>query len=113
MYYPNQQQRWPSIPFQMYFGLGRTLAMSLHIMALAVRAVCPSALAENLPVKKIAAGENYVRASAVAGEGLGSWNKGGVNQWHFRVSNLCKHPTSWFIRNQKLAQVNNCIFRRV
>jgi PAB-dependent poly(A)-specific ribonuclease subunit 2 len=38
----------------------------------------------NLPVKKIAAGESYVRASAMAGEGIGSWSKGGVNKWFFR-----------------------------
>ncbi|KAJ6488514.1 ubiquitin carboxyl-terminal hydrolase-domain-containing protein [Mycena vitilis] len=38
-----------------------------------------------LAVSKILAGENYVRAMGVAGEGLGSWTKGGVNKWFCRV----------------------------
>jgi PAB-dependent poly(A)-specific ribonuclease subunit 2 len=38
----------------------------------------------NLPVKKIVAGENYVRASAMSGEGIGCWSKGGANRWMFR-----------------------------
>jgi PAB-dependent poly(A)-specific ribonuclease subunit 2 len=37
-----------------------------------------------LAVSKILAGENYVRAMGVAGEGLGSWTKGGVNKWFCR-----------------------------
>jgi PAB-dependent poly(A)-specific ribonuclease subunit 2 len=35
----------------------------------------------SLAVSKIIAGENYVRALGVAGDGLGSWSKGGVNKW--------------------------------
>ncbi|ETW85417.1 hypothetical protein HETIRDRAFT_432176 [Heterobasidion irregulare TC 32-1] len=38
----------------------------------------------NLAVKKVIADENYVRASGVASEGIGSWNKGGVNKWYHR-----------------------------
>ncbi|KAJ7724179.1 ubiquitin carboxyl-terminal hydrolase-domain-containing protein [Mycena maculata] len=38
----------------------------------------------SLAVSKIIAGENYVRALGVAGEGLGSWSKGGVNKWFCR-----------------------------
>ncbi|KAF7359264.1 PAN2-PAN3 deadenylation complex catalytic subunit PAN2 [Mycena sanguinolenta] len=37
-----------------------------------------------LAVSKILAGENYVRAMGVSGEGLGSWSKGGVNKWFCR-----------------------------
>jgi PAB-dependent poly(A)-specific ribonuclease subunit 2 len=37
-----------------------------------------------LPVKQIVAGDNYVRALGVAGEGIGSWHKGGMNKWFFR-----------------------------
>ncbi|KAJ6606431.1 ubiquitin carboxyl-terminal hydrolase-domain-containing protein [Mycena vulgaris] len=38
----------------------------------------------SLAVSKIIAGENYVRALGVSGEGLGSWSKGGVNKWFCR-----------------------------
>lgn len=38
----------------------------------------------SLAVKKILAGENYVRALGVSGEGVGSWGKGGVNKWYHR-----------------------------
>ncbi|KII89238.1 hypothetical protein PLICRDRAFT_160474 [Plicaturopsis crispa FD-325 SS-3] len=37
-----------------------------------------------LAVKTIIAGDNYVRAHGLAGEGMGSWGKGGVNKWQFR-----------------------------
>lgn len=37
-----------------------------------------------LPVKQIVAGDNYVRALGAAGEGIGSWAKGGMNKWFFR-----------------------------
>ncbi|KAG1748914.1 PAB-dependent poly-A-specific ribonuclease subunit PAN2 [Suillus paluster] len=37
-----------------------------------------------LQVKQIVAGDNYVRALGVAGEGVGSWSKGGMNKWFFR-----------------------------
>jgi WD40 repeat protein len=47
----------------------------------AVRGVC---FPVGGAVKKIIAGENYVRALAIAGEGVGSWGKGGVNKWYFR-----------------------------
>lgn len=36
----------------------------------------------NLAVKKIAAGEQYVRAVGVASTGVGQWAKGGMNQWN-------------------------------
>ena len=35
----------------------------------------------NTAVKKIIAGDNYIRA---LGTGLGSWSKGGMNKWYFR-----------------------------
>ncbi|KAJ7168294.1 ubiquitin carboxyl-terminal hydrolase-domain-containing protein [Mycena crocata] len=38
----------------------------------------------SLAVSKMIAGENCVRALGVAGEGLGSWSKGGVNKWYCR-----------------------------
>jgi PAB-dependent poly(A)-specific ribonuclease subunit 2 len=38
----------------------------------------------NLSVKKIVAGDNYVRALGVGSEGVGSWAKGGMNKWFFR-----------------------------
>ncbi|KAJ7184324.1 ubiquitin carboxyl-terminal hydrolase-domain-containing protein [Mycena filopes] len=38
----------------------------------------------SLAVSKILAGESYVRAMGVAGEGLGSWAKGGANKWFCR-----------------------------
>lgn len=34
-----------------------------------------------LAVKKVIAGENYVRALGISSEGMGSWSKGGVNKW--------------------------------
>ncbi|EGN96198.1 hypothetical protein SERLA73DRAFT_170610 [Serpula lacrymans var. lacrymans S7.3] len=37
-----------------------------------------------LAVKKISVGDNYVRALSIAGEGVGSWAKGGMNKWFFR-----------------------------
>ena len=36
------------------------------------------------PVQKLVAGDTYVRACGLAGQGVGSWTKGGVNKWHFR-----------------------------
>lgn len=38
----------------------------------------------SLAVSKIVAGENYVRGFGLAGEGVGSWTKGGMNKWYFR-----------------------------
>jgi hypothetical protein len=38
----------------------------------------------NLAVNKISAGDNYVRASGVAADGMGSWAKGGMNKWYYR-----------------------------
>jgi len=37
-----------------------------------------------LAVKKIVVDDNYVRAFGLASEGMGSWNKGGLNKWYFR-----------------------------
>ncbi|KAF8636661.1 hypothetical protein AX17_003467 [Amanita inopinata Kibby_2008] len=37
----------------------------------------------SLAVNKISAGDNYVRASGVAGNGMGSWAKGGMNKWFY------------------------------
>jgi PAB-dependent poly(A)-specific ribonuclease subunit 2 len=34
-----------------------------------------------LAVRKIQAGETYVRALGLAGEGVGQWTKGGANKW--------------------------------
>ena len=39
-----------------------------------------------LPLKQIVAGDNYVRALGVAGEGIGSWSKGGMNKWFFQYA---------------------------
>ena len=45
-----------------------------------------------LAVKQIVAGDNNVRALGVAGEGVGSWAKGGMNKWFYRyVSPLVLH----------------------
>lgn len=38
----------------------------------------------NTAVKKIIAGDNYVRALGTVSAGLGSWSKGGMNKWYFR-----------------------------
>jgi len=37
-----------------------------------------------LGVNRIVAGESSIRALGGAGEGLGQWTKGGMNQWFFR-----------------------------
>ncbi|KAF9228724.1 hypothetical protein BS17DRAFT_724469 [Gyrodon lividus] len=37
-----------------------------------------------LAVKQLSVGDNYVRALGTAGEGVGSWAKGGMNKWYFR-----------------------------
>ncbi|KAI6038459.1 ubiquitin carboxyl-terminal hydrolase-domain-containing protein [Pisolithus marmoratus] len=42
-----------------------------------------------LAVNQVTVGDNYVRAFGMAGEGIGSWAKGGMNKWYFR-------PTSSF-----------------
>ncbi|KNZ74766.1 PAB-dependent poly(A)-specific ribonuclease subunit PAN2 [Termitomyces sp. J132] len=39
-----------------------------------------------LAVKKLVSGENHVRALGLAGEGFGTWTKGGMNKWYFRHS---------------------------
>ena len=36
------------------------------------------------PVQKLVAGDTYVRACGLGGQGVGSWTKGGVNKWYFR-----------------------------
>lgn len=36
------------------------------------------------PVQKLVAGDSYVRACGLAGQGVGSWTKGGVNKWYFQ-----------------------------
>lgn len=38
----------------------------------------------NTAVKKIIAGDNYVRALGAVSPGFGSWSKGGMNKWFFR-----------------------------
>lgn len=38
----------------------------------------------NMAVKKIIAGDNYIRALGTASTGFGSWSKGGMNKWFFR-----------------------------
>ena len=38
----------------------------------------------NTAVKKIIAGDNYIRALGTVSTGLGSWSKGGMNKWYFR-----------------------------
>ncbi|KAF8654097.1 hypothetical protein AX16_003630 [Volvariella volvacea WC 439] len=38
----------------------------------------------HLPVQKIDAGDNYVRAFGAGGNGLGCWMKGGRNKWYLR-----------------------------
>ena len=38
----------------------------------------------NTAVKKIIAGDNYVRALGTVSAGFGSWSKGGMNKWFFR-----------------------------
>lgn len=38
----------------------------------------------DLAVKKVIAGDRYVRAVGVASEGVGQWGKGGRNQWYCR-----------------------------
>ena len=38
----------------------------------------------NSAVKKMIAGDNYVRAVGTVSTGLGSWSKGGMNKWYFR-----------------------------
>ncbi|KAK2467007.1 hypothetical protein APHAL10511_001265 [Amanita phalloides] len=40
----------------------------------------------SLAVNRISAGDNYVRASGLAGDGMGSWTKGGMNKWYHRSS---------------------------
>jgi len=47
---------------------------------LATRGVC-FPVGEKLAVKKIIAGENYVRALGMSGKGVGSWAKSGMNKW--------------------------------
>src|ERR1700676_1205575 len=42
----------------------------------------------NLAVKKIIAGGTYVRAHGIGSDGVGSWNKGGMNKWYFRCAFL-------------------------
>ncbi|KAF7305131.1 PAN2-PAN3 deadenylation complex catalytic subunit PAN2 [Mycena kentingensis (nom. inval.)] len=37
-----------------------------------------------LAVRKLIAGESYVRGIGVSGQGLGTWTKGGVNKWFCR-----------------------------
>ena len=40
----------------------------------------------SLGVKKIAAGDHYIRALGDSSNGLGSWTKGGVNKWFHRCA---------------------------
>lgn len=51
-----------------------------------MRGVCFPIDAAGMGVRKISAGETYVRAVGIAGEGIGQWSKGGVNKWHYRAN---------------------------
>jgi PAB-dependent poly(A)-specific ribonuclease subunit 2 len=60
-------------------------------------------------VKKIIAGDNYIRALGTASTGLGSWSKGGMNKWYFRSG----ETNSLSRLKSKILQVSNkyhCIF---
>ncbi|TDL27635.1 hypothetical protein BD410DRAFT_782767 [Rickenella mellea] len=52
----------------------------------------------DLAVKKIIAGDQYVRALGAAGRGLGTWNKGGANKWYYpsphTVTTFSNNPTN-------------------
>ena len=49
-----------------------------------------------VPVNKIVAGDSQVFASGHGGEGLGSWQKGGMNKWFHGCVLLVMYPWSIF-----------------
>jgi hypothetical protein len=51
------------------------------------------------PVQKLVAGDNYVRACGLAGQGVGSWTKGGVNKWYFRSVRSAVYPSCGLTHN--------------
>jgi PAB-dependent poly(A)-specific ribonuclease subunit 2 len=57
----------------------------------------------NLGVKKIAAGDHYVRAVGDSSNGLGSWSKGGVNKWFYRYAPIFFVPS----RNDMIGRPSN------
>ena len=60
--------------------------ISAHCSYRGIRGV--SFRAGDLSVHKLVAGENYVRASCVSGDGVGSWAKGGANKWFHKWASL-------------------------
>ena len=48
------------------------------------------------PVQKLVAGDNYIRACGLDGQGVGSWTKGGVNKWYFRSVQPCNCASDRF-----------------
>lgn len=47
-------------------------------------------------VQKLVVGDTYVRACGTAGQGVGSWTKGGVNKWYFRSVQPVTRPLGRF-----------------
>ncbi|OJA15705.1 hypothetical protein AZE42_08691 [Rhizopogon vesiculosus] len=69
----------------LWSGTNAGTVIALHTVQ-GLRGVSFPVAGEPAAVKQIVAGDNYVRALGVAGEGIGSWAKGGMNKWFFRSS---------------------------
>lgn len=56
--------------------------ISAHHSIQGLRGVCFKA--GKLPVLKVSADENSVKAASGGGDGVGSWAKGGMNKWFYQ-----------------------------
>lgn len=63
-------------------GIDSGIVIALHTVE-GVRGVS-FPVGGGLAVKHLVVGSNFVRAFGQAGEGVGSWAKGGMNKWYFR-----------------------------
>ncbi|KAF8831781.1 hypothetical protein HHX47_DHR1001266 [Lentinula edodes] len=59
--------------------------VSAHHSIQGLRGVCFKA--GDLPVLKVVADENSVKAASAGGDGVGSWVKGGMNKWFYNSEN--------------------------
>ncbi|KAL4065261.1 PAB-dependent poly-A-specific ribonuclease subunit PAN2 [Scleroderma citrinum] len=60
-----------------------------------------------LAVKQVSVGDNYVRAFGAAGEGVGSWAKGGMNKWFFQPTSAVSATSASIYTPNLLATATN------
>ncbi|KAH7889997.1 PAB-dependent poly-A-specific ribonuclease subunit PAN2 [Phlebopus sp. FC_14] len=60
-----------------------------------------------LAVRQLSVGDNHVRALGMAGEGVGSWAKGGMNKWYFRPTSTITAMSGSTVSSNLVAAATN------